>query len=34
MIRKSNQTGVPVIDMDGNIVIGFDREKIDQLLKI
>lgn len=24
MIRKSGQSGVPVIDIDGNIIIGFD----------
>lgn len=34
MIRKSNQTGIPVIDIDGNIVVGFDKEKIDKILKI
>jgi len=32
MIQKSGQRGVPVIDIDGNIVIGFDREKIDELI--
>ena len=26
--------GVPVVDIDGEIVIGFDKEKIDKLLKI
>ncbi|MBI4709440.1 MAG: glutathione S-transferase N-terminal domain-containing protein [Candidatus Portnoybacteria bacterium] len=34
MIDKSGQMGVPVSDIDGQIVIGFDREKICQLLKI
>ena len=34
MIDKSSQMGVPVSDIDGQIVIGFDREKICQLLKI
>lgn len=34
MIEKSQQMGVPVIDIDGQIVVGFDREKICQLLKI
>ncbi|MCQ1529669.1 glutaredoxin domain-containing protein [Lutispora saccharofermentans] len=33
MIRKSGQSGVPVIDIDGNIVIGFDQSKIDMLLR-
>lgn len=34
MIKKSNQIGVPVLEIDGQIVIGFDREKISQLLKL
>jgi glutaredoxin 3 len=34
MIAKSNQLGVPVIDIDGQIVIGFDQEKLSHLLKI
>jgi glutaredoxin 3 len=34
MIQKSGQMGVPVIDIDGEIVIGFDKEKIDELLKL
>ena len=32
MYRKSRQTGVPVIDIDGNIIIGFDREALDEVL--
>lgn len=32
MIRKSGQQGVPVLDIDGNIVVGFDKERIDSLL--
>lgn len=32
MIQKSGQTGVPVVEIDGEIVVGFDRERIDQLL--
>ncbi len=32
MQRRSGQTGVPVLDIDGHIVVGFDRAKIDQLL--
>lgn len=34
MMQKSGQMGVPVLDIDGEIVIGFDQEKINQLLKI
>lgn len=32
MVAKSGQFGVPVIDIDGKIIIGFDRPKIDQLM--
>lgn len=32
MIKKSGQMGVPVIDMDGTIIVGFDRARIDQQL--
>lgn len=28
MIRKSGQMGVPVIDIDGKIIIGFDKDEI------
>ncbi|RJQ13600.1 NrdH-redoxin [Candidatus Parcubacteria bacterium] len=34
MIQKSGQLGVPVIDIDGKLVIGFDRPKIGELLGI
>lgn len=34
MIQKSKQMGVPVIEIDGQIIIGFDRSKIVQLLNI
>jgi len=34
MIDISGQTGVPVVDIDGQIVVGFDRGKISQLLGI
>lgn len=33
MVKKSGQQGVPVIDIDGQIIVGFDRQKIDQILK-
>lgn len=32
-VEKSGQMGIPVIDIDGNIVVGFDRPTIDRLLK-
>ncbi len=34
MIKKSGQLGVPVIDIDGKIVIGFNRPKINEYLGI
>lgn len=34
MIDKSGQIGVPVLDIDGKIVIGFDKEKINELLHL
>ena len=34
LIEKSGQMGVPVIDVDGQIVIGFDKTKLEQLLKL
>ncbi len=34
MVRRSGQQGVPVIDIGGKIVVGFDRNKINQLLGI
>ena len=33
MIRKSGQMGVPVLDMNGTIIIGFDRPAIDRALQ-
>ena len=34
MIQKSGQMGVPVIDIDGSIVVGFDKAKLQELIKI
>ena len=34
MIEKSGQMGVPVIDIDGKIIVGFDKEEIDKTLKL
>ncbi|MDD4894356.1 MAG: glutaredoxin domain-containing protein [Candidatus Omnitrophica bacterium] len=28
MVRKSGQMGVPVLDIGGEIIVGFDRERI------
>jgi glutaredoxin 3 len=32
MVRKSGQMGVPVVDIDGTIIVGFDKDRIDSLL--
>ena len=32
MIEKSGQQGVPVLDINGKIIIGFDKAKIDEAL--
>ena len=32
MTTKSGQMGVPVLDIDGNIVVGFNRGRIEELL--
>jgi glutaredoxin-like YruB-family protein len=34
VIKKTGQMAVPVIEIDGEIVIGFDRVRISQLLGI
>jgi len=34
MIEKSGQMGVPVVDIDGEMIVGFDQERIKKLLKI
>jgi len=33
MIEKSGQLGVPVIDIEGQIIVGFDRNAIQSVLK-
>jgi glutaredoxin 3 len=32
MVKVSGQMGVPVLTIDGSVVVGFDKKKIDQLL--
>lgn len=34
MIEKSGQMSVPVVEVDGEIVVGFDKEKIEKILKL
>ena len=33
MVRKSGQMGVPVIDIDGEIIVGFNKPKIEEALE-
>jgi glutaredoxin len=32
MIQKTGQLGVPVVEIDGTVTVGFDREKLEKLL--
>lgn len=32
VVRKTGQVGVPVIEIDGRAVVGFDKARIDSLL--
>jgi len=34
MLKKSGQMGVPVIDIDGTVIVGFDQEAIKKALKL
>jgi len=34
MIKRSGQMGVPVIDIDGELIIGFNKEKLSEKLGI
>ncbi len=33
-IQKSGQMGIPVIDIDGEIIVGFDKAKLSKLLNV
>ncbi|HUD08283.1 MAG TPA: glutaredoxin domain-containing protein [Candidatus Saccharimonadales bacterium] len=33
-VKKSGQRGIPVVDINGSIIVGFDRDKIDHALKV
>ncbi len=33
LVKKSGQLGVPVIDIDGKIIIGFDQDAIEKAIK-
>jgi len=32
-VEKSGQTGIPVLDVDGTIIVGFDRPHLDEAIK-
>jgi len=32
MVKKTGQMGVPVLDIEGEIITGFDKERIKQVL--
>jgi len=34
MIRKTGQQGVPVIDVNGTAIVGFDKGRLDRALRI
>ncbi|AOR22374.1 glutaredoxin domain-containing protein [Clostridium taeniosporum] len=34
VFKVSGQRSVPVIDMSGNIIVGFDKKKIDEYIRI
>ena len=34
MVEKSGQTGVPVVDVDGTMIVGFDESKLKKALKL
>lgn len=34
MIKRSGQMGVPIIDIEGELIVGFDKERIKKALGI
>jgi glutaredoxin-like YruB-family protein len=34
VVQKSGQMGVPVVDIDGKIIVGFDKEAIQKALNL
>ena len=32
LVRRTGQTGVPVVEIDGRPIVGFDKQQIDRLL--
>lgn len=33
MVRKSGQMGVPVVDINGRVIVGFNKQEIERALK-
>lgn len=33
MVQRTGQMGVPVVEMSGELIVGFDRQRIDALLR-
>jgi glutaredoxin 3 len=33
MVRKSGQMGVPVLDVNGSVIVGFNKPEIERALK-
>ena len=34
MVQKSGQMGVPVVDIEGEVIVGFDKERIEEALDL
>jgi hypothetical protein len=34
MVKKSGALAVPVIDVDGQILVGFDQKKLEEVLSL
>jgi len=34
MVEKSGQMGVPVIDIDGTVIVGFDKQAVAKALRL
>ncbi len=34
MLKKSGHMGVPVVDVNGKIIVGFDKQKLKEALKL
>ncbi len=34
MVQKSGQMGVPVVEINGEIIVGFDKERIEEALDL